>query len=239
MAISSDISKVTYAGNNSTSTAYAITFAFGTKEHIAVDVFAANGTKTALVVDTDFSVTGGNGSTGSLTTTVAYDSTYTIRVSLNQPLDQPFVFNEGNRLPMKTVEAAYDWIVRQVLTLKRIGDNNESRSVRLPDGETLPPLPPAATRASKVEKWSDDGTAKELLDADDVFSGNISAAAASAQVALGYAMVAGQNAIVAQSFKNSASNSADAAAEAAQSLNNSAVLLRASGDFLKLRAIPA
>lgn len=112
---------ISHIGNGSTSTAYVVDFPFFKKEDLSVMVTSALGVVTELNVN-GYSVTGGNGSAGSLKTTTAWNGTHKITISRAMVLDQPHVYAEGQRIPMKTLESSLDRIVMQVQSVwNRLG----------------------------------------------------------------------------------------------------------------------
>src|SRR6478609_7735848 len=124
MAVTSEISSISYAGNGSSAVAYAIPFLFYKQEHIEAIVTDANGVETELDLTSDFTVTGeGDEDGGTLTTTAAWDNTHTIIIRRSAPVLQPFVFEEGQRLGMKTLEKALDWITMHVQKAIRIASD--------------------------------------------------------------------------------------------------------------------
>jgi hypothetical protein len=124
MAVTSEISSVSYAGNNSSVIAYAVPFLFYKQEHVEALVIDADGVETELNLTSDFTVTGeGDEDGGTLTTTAAWDSSHTITIRRSAPILQPFVFEEGQRLGMKTLEKALDWITMHVQKAIRIASD--------------------------------------------------------------------------------------------------------------------
>jgi hypothetical protein len=108
-------STVTYDGNNSTATPYIVGFTFAKKEHLVVTVTSAKGVVSVLALTTGYTVTGeGNPLGGTVRTMVAWDASHKVSITRSIPLEQPFVYAEGQRIRMKTLEASLDWIVLQV-----------------------------------------------------------------------------------------------------------------------------
>lgn len=126
MAITSETSAVEYEGNDSTSTAYVVPFLFFSNAHLKVTVTDADDVATVLALTTDYAVTGANNpSGGTVTTMEAYDDTHTVRIERVVPVTQPFVYEEGGRLPMKTLEKNFDTLAMQVQQLHRAVDEIE------------------------------------------------------------------------------------------------------------------
>jgi lysophospholipase L1-like esterase len=92
-----------------------VPFLFFSNAHLKVTVTDADGVADVLTLTTDYTVTGANDPTGGdVTTVIAYDDTHTVKIERVLPFTQPFVYEEGGRLPMKTLEKSFDWIVQQV-----------------------------------------------------------------------------------------------------------------------------
>lgn len=118
--IASETSSISYSGNASTSTAYAIPFAYLDSAHIAVTVTDSGGTSTALTNGTHFTVTNtvdgdGNISGGSLVTATAYPSTSTVAIKRDTPITQPVDFVTGGGINEESLETALD---RQTMILQ-------------------------------------------------------------------------------------------------------------------------
>lgn len=115
MSVTNEISSSgPYDGNNSTVSAYVVTFDFLKNEDLLVKKrLKSNGTETVLTYLTDYTVTGGEGG-GAIRTTVAVPNTYEITISRGILLTQPTVFEEGQRIPMKTLEMLFDRTVMQI-----------------------------------------------------------------------------------------------------------------------------
>jgi len=112
---------ISHVGNNSTSTYYVVDFPFFKKEDLSVMVTSPTGVVTELNVN-GYAITGGNGGTGSLRTTTAWSNAHKITISRSMLLDQPQVYAEGQRIPMKTLESSFDRIVMQVQSVwNRLG----------------------------------------------------------------------------------------------------------------------
>lgn len=100
MSISTTATKVSYAGNNSNSTPYAITFKYLDVSHVTVYA-----DKVDITTNCTFSGDGAAG-TGQFTTDAAQAPTVTVAAVLDVPLDQPVVLQETGSLPAKTLEVS-------------------------------------------------------------------------------------------------------------------------------------
>lgn len=132
MSLASATSKVAYAGNNSTVTTYAVPFLFLANAHVACVVLDADGVETELELTTDFVLTGaGVAEGGTLRTLAAWDNTHTVTIRRVMPMTQPYVYSEGQRMPMATIEQNMDWLAMQLQTLSEAS----SRAIHFPASE--------------------------------------------------------------------------------------------------------
>ena len=100
MSISTTATKVSYSGNNSNSTPYAITFKYLDVSHVTVYA-----DKVDITTNCTFSGDGAAG-TGQFTTDAAQAPTVTVTAVLDVPFDQPVVLQETGSLPAKTLEVS-------------------------------------------------------------------------------------------------------------------------------------
>lgn len=131
MSVTDQKSYVEYAGNNSTSTAYAITFAFQSSADLEVYVDG--------VAYTTFTVTGSN-----LTTTTAIATTATVRIERAQSLDQTLTLTPSGDLPSASMNTQLD---KAILLLQQIKDLND-RSLMVSRGSTQNVVPDLAATTS-------------------------------------------------------------------------------------------
>jgi hypothetical protein len=118
MSISTANSSISYVGNNSTSTPYVVNYPFFDASDLKV-YSVTSGTSTLLALTTNYTVTGGNGSTGSVTTTAAIPATSTVIISRNVPYTQLTSLTTGDRLPAASLEKALDKVTMQAQQLSR------------------------------------------------------------------------------------------------------------------------
>jgi len=119
MSVSSSTSTISYAGNGSTSTAYTVPFNFYDASDLKVYSVDASGTSTLLTITTNYTVSGGGGSTGSVTTTAAIPSTNTVLINRTVPYTQLTSFTTGDRLPANSIETALDKLTMETQQLSR------------------------------------------------------------------------------------------------------------------------
>lgn len=154
MTIEAIASEVAYAGDGST-TAFTIPFPFDTSADITVIITDADGEPEEQ--STGFSITGGNGSTGTCTFDVAPASGEIVTILDDPELTQPTDYPDNDSFPASAHEAALDRVTRQVKRLhQRVG-----RSLRVPDGDNSSGtdllLPIEADRAGKFLVFGVDG----------------------------------------------------------------------------------
>ena len=100
MSISTTATKVSYAGNNSTSTPYPISFKYLDEAHVTVYA-----DKVDITSECTFTGDGAAGS-GQFTTDPAQGAAVTVVAVLDVPFDQPVVLQETGSLPAKTLEVS-------------------------------------------------------------------------------------------------------------------------------------
>jgi hypothetical protein len=118
MSVANSTSSIFYTGNNSTVSAYVVPFTFfETSDLVVVKRLTATGAETTLTETTDYVVTGGDGSTGSLVTVSAIPATYTVTIYREIPETQPLAYVEADDFPAASHEEALDrltYICQQV-----------------------------------------------------------------------------------------------------------------------------
>jgi hypothetical protein len=119
MSVSSSTSTISYTGNGSTTTAYTVPFNFYDAADLKVYLVDASGNSTLLTITTNYTVSGGGGSTGSVTTTAAIPSTRTVLIQRMVPYTQLTSFTTGDRLPANSIETALDKLTMETQQLSR------------------------------------------------------------------------------------------------------------------------
>ena len=128
MTVSTTSSKVSYAGNGST-TAFAVSFYFLANADLKVTLRSAAGVETVRTLGTDYSVTGaGVPSGGTVTMTVAPAAGTTLVVSRNAPLTQTVDYQPNDPFPANTHEQALDKLTMITQQIQEQVD----RSAKLP-----------------------------------------------------------------------------------------------------------
>ena len=120
MALESEISKLVYSGNGSTSVGYPITFPFLDPADVLVGIEDGEGNITNLDRD-KYTVTS---SPSQFTTTTAYDNTVRLAVYRQMALTQPYVFPLAGALSPAQLEQAFDRQMMLAQQLARAIDGN-------------------------------------------------------------------------------------------------------------------
>src|SRR6266404_2008414 len=128
MTIQADPSEKSYAGDG-VSTVFAIPFPFDTAADLKVT--STDASDNILVLSTGFTVSGGSGSTGNLTFTVAPASGITITIYDDPARTQPTDYVSLDAFPAESHERALDRVTRIAKRLYQL----LQRSIRYPDGD--------------------------------------------------------------------------------------------------------
>ena len=184
MTISSTTNTVSYTGNGST-TAFAVPYAFfgtGTTSEIqVVEVVIATGVETVKSNGSDFTVSGGSGTTGTVTAATAPASTvkWVINRATTQTQETDYV--ENDPFPAESHEEALDRLTAIDQEQQRALD----RTAQLPDGYTgsFDPTLPTNITGNAVLAFNAGATAFEIGPTTSAISGAAAAAAAAASSA--------------------------------------------------------
>lgn len=151
-----------YLGNGVT-TAFPITFEFN--DDLDIKVYVGTTLKT---LTTHYTITGGEGTTGTVNFLIAPATGSTIVIFDDPPITQAVDYTANDPFPAETHESALDKLTRLV---RRLGDQVK-RSVRLPDFNatvTSTELPEPAPL--KLFGWNADGTQIAYYSTDSIVGG--------------------------------------------------------------------
>lgn len=170
MTVSSAVAKKLYAGNGVT-TAFATTFQFFDNTDIVVtEIVDATGVETVKTLTTHYTVSGGDGATGTVTMLTAPASGVTLVLEREVPYTQATDYISNDSFPADAHEQALDKLT--MLTQQAIRDVRTSPSLPLsfdPDNDTRPIMPiPEANKlvmGSSATEW-ENVTVAELSIAD-------------------------------------------------------------------------
>jgi hypothetical protein len=130
MAVQSDTSRISYAGNNSTSTSYAVPFYFLENSHLAATAkVIATGVETAVTLNSHTGAGDPNG--GTVRTTVAVPATSTLTIFRVVPATQTTTYQEGGDFPAASHERALD----KLTMLAQQNDRATDRAIRVTEAD--------------------------------------------------------------------------------------------------------
>lgn len=161
MTVSSEVNKVSYAGNGST-TDFSTSFVFLDDSHLLVTlVVDATGGETTQTITTHYTLTGaGTGSAGTVTMLTAPASGETLIVSRSVPLTQGTDYVESDPFPAESHEEALD----KLTMINQQQQEELSRSLRFPlsvDSGVSNEIP--TPTAGQYLKFNSAGTAIESI----------------------------------------------------------------------------
>lgn len=161
MTIEAAASERSYSCDGVTTT-FAIPFPFDTVADLKVILADSGGT--AAVLGSGYSVTGGGGSSGTLTTSTAYASGYTLTVLDDPERTQTADYTDNDSFPAEVHEAALDRSTRLSKRLYQL----IKQCLRVSDGDpardTGMVAPPVASRKGKFLRFNSSTGALEVAD---------------------------------------------------------------------------
>lgn len=154
MTIATTESRVDYAGNGST-TAFAIPYPFfGPAELTVILRTNATGVETTWALGVQYTVTGGDGATGTLTATTAPAIGTTLTILRATARLQPIDYVENDPFPAQSHERGLDRLTAIVQEIER----DQIRALRVAATDATPTaLPTAGERAGKVLAFDTNG----------------------------------------------------------------------------------
>lgn len=159
MTVSTITNREQYATDGVT-VAFTIHFPFFDDTDVNAIFVDSLGASTTLALSTDFSVTGGNGAGGTLTTMVAQANGGTLTVYRDIPFTQEDDYVEDDPLPAETLEGGFDRAAMRDQQLKDALD----RALVLPVTATVSGGVVPSPEADKILGWNSDATALENKD---------------------------------------------------------------------------
>ena len=132
--ISTTTNSISYSGNNSTTTTYAIPFPFIAKEDFTVISTTSAGVETPLVYGTDYSVStlsdsNGRVTSGTLTTVAAVPVASTLSIKRLTPALQSLDLVQGGTLSAEALETALDRVTMIGQEARRDATNDGTTNV--------------------------------------------------------------------------------------------------------------
>lgn len=165
MALAATTNRVQYSGDGST-VVFAVSFVFWDVDDPQAILTDSDGVETIWVRGTQYTLTGGDGDTGTLTVITAPtdytpQSGETLTIKSNLPNTQPTELPAGGSLPSGVIEQQLDQIVRQIQQVaETIG-----RTVTLPVSSAISGVTIPDPVAGKLLRWKTDETGLENVDA--------------------------------------------------------------------------
>lgn len=181
MTISSEYTPQQYIGNGVT-TVFSFPYVFyNNTDLIVTRTVISTGVDTILVLGSDYTVSGGSGSVGFITTTVAPTSAQRLTIQRSIPYKQEDNFEENTAFPAQTLETSLDKAVIMAQQNKEV----VSRALVIPasDSGVNTTIPTAAVRAGKALFFDGSGNPDVTTDVDTVSAAAAAASASLAQAA--------------------------------------------------------
>jgi hypothetical protein len=155
MAVQSDTSRISYAGNNSTSTSYAVPFVFLENSHLKAIAKTSAGVESVVTLTNHTGAGDING--GTVRTAVAVPATSTLTIFRDVPITQTTTYAEGGDFPAASHERALD----KLTTITQQLDRRINTCVRGSEATPLATLPSPigtqqfvlATTANQAPAW--------------------------------------------------------------------------------------
>ncbi len=150
---------ITYQGDGA-STAFPIPFPFyGNDELSVIETVTATGVETTKALNSDYSVVGGNGSTGTVTASVAPSAAVKWSIKRNTDLTQETDYTPNDPFPAETHELALDKLTAIAQELKEL--LGRTVTVSIASGLVNIQIPPPG--AGLFWRWNAAGTAIEAV----------------------------------------------------------------------------
>lgn len=143
---------ILYYGNGST-TVFPVGFQFIETSDLAVTLIDAAGVRTLQSLGSHYTVAGGDFGTGTVTMTAAPAAGTKLEIRRATPRTQPMDYTPGDDFPAESHEKALDREMMVSQEIEAYALDLGARALRVPSGETVPELPAAASRASRVFSW--------------------------------------------------------------------------------------
>jgi hypothetical protein len=129
MAVQSDTSRISYAGNNSTTTSYAVPFVFLENAHLKAIAKTSAGVESVVTLTNHTGAGDVNG--GTVRTAVAVPTTSTLVIYREVPATQTTIYQEGGDFPAASHERALD----KLTLLAQQTERKASRAIRVTEAD--------------------------------------------------------------------------------------------------------
>lgn len=193
MTIGSVYEPVQYTGNGVT-TAFAFPYTFyQTSDLIVTLTLISTGVDTLQTINTDYTVTGGMGSSGTVTMVTAPSSLYRLTIARELPYLQSSDYVENQAFPAETLESDID---KSVILSQQLAAS-QALAISIPATDpagTVTTLPDSVTRANNFMYFDADGNVAVQANPTAEAAASATAAAASAVAAAASAVSAAASA---------------------------------------------
>jgi hypothetical protein len=156
MTISSTINRVSYNGDDGTTT-FSVPFAFFDEDELQViERVTATGVEAVLSLSNDYTVGGGDGTTGTITATIVPPSTVSWTILRRTRRTQSIDYTDNDPFPAETHERGLD----RITMIAQDSASSVDRALRFPvtDLATLgPEIPNSMARAGKYLAFDENG----------------------------------------------------------------------------------
>jgi hypothetical protein len=159
MPITSQVSRVAYAGNGSATT-FPTTFKFLDSEHVQCVRTTADGEDVLLEQDTDYAVSGAGEESGGTVTFPAASSDYgvlaegqTLTIYREVPLTQETDWENSDEIDVEEIESADD----KLTMIAQQQEDKIGRAIKVPVSSSLSDVECQAPEAGKALVWNDVG----------------------------------------------------------------------------------
>lgn len=167
MTVSSDLNRISYSGNGST-TVFPVNYYFLEDTHLQVILITAAGVETIQTLTTNYTVSGaGNPAGGSVTMLVAPPTGTTIVIQRDVPATQETDYLANDPFPAESHERALD----KLTMLAQQNERENGRALKIP----LSAVPTTSTElplpvGNKLLAWNSNASAVINLDPSDVIT---------------------------------------------------------------------
>jgi len=153
MTLTSELTKVQYNGDDST-TAFTIPFVFYENEGIKAIILSAAGVETTQILDTDYTLSGGNGIAGTLTMTTAPATGQTLTIKSDIDDTQDTSLPLGGALASTAIELRLDILTRLV----QQKEEELSRTIKLTETTQNSDVQLSDAVTGEILFWKADGS---------------------------------------------------------------------------------
>ena len=170
MAVQSDTSRIQYAGNNSTTTSYAVPFVFQENSHLKAIARTSAGVESVVTLTNHTGA--GNVNGGTVRTAVAVPATSTLTIYREVPATQTTTYQEGGDFPAASHERALD----KLTLITQQNARGAARSIKIPESETTNTLLPSAqNRANRALVFDNSGNVNVSISSTAQIEGAVTA----------------------------------------------------------------